>query len=146
MYWYSPVIAALIIFIFFVIACVCLYKKHYEQDLFNLNFVQTHSAINRSNILVYKNFSNIYCNLVLKVIIFIIFSLVIHFTDRLWITYIYMALTFFSWLIFNGKKKEFKSMSEHVQPAFKPALTASSFIPVFQTITYFLLFAVYYFK
>lgn len=96
------------------------------------------------NLSIYNNFSNIRSNIFLKEAIFIVVSFIIHKTDSLDITYLYIFSVLLAWWVFNKRRTELNNLSRENKEMFKTYIFSSYItIPIFQTILYFLCYLTY---
>ncbi|MBO5463747.1 MAG: hypothetical protein J6A49_10600 [Clostridia bacterium] len=144
--WYLSIIVSIIIAIGLIIYLNVLFSKlNNEWKVFGGAGV----VVNPFNILyphlsIGNRFSNITSNIVLKTIVFIIISLIIHFTDSLTVTYIYILFVLLAWWVFNKRRKDLNYLSEENKKMFKHYVFNSYItIPIFQTILFLLCYITY---
>ena len=145
--WYLSIIISIVIAIGFIIYLNILFSKfNKEWGVFGgagtivnpFNTLYPHLSIG-------NRFSNITSNIVLKTVVFIVISLVIHFTDSLNITYVYILFVLLAWWVFNKRKKDLNGLSEDNKKIFKSYVFNSYItIPIFQTILFLLCYLTYY--
>ena len=101
-----------------------------------------------STLLFISSFFLIKGGTIIQFLLFIISALIVHFTDTLWITYIYTLLVLFAWFMFAKKRKMFLSDPTYFldEPKYRVIIFANIVIPVYQTINWILLFVVYWFN
>ena len=144
MWWITIIIDVLLIGIGFVF-CGVYYKKHYG-DVFgsiSLHVLEGHEILHGRIFGVMPNFSNFSFNILLKGIVTLVCIIVIHFTDSLWITYIFTPYLLLTYWMFKNRVKHFKSQDEAHKDAMKPALVASFSLPLFHTLYLILLYITY---
>lgn len=144
--WYLSIIVSIIIAIGLIIYLNVLFSKlNNEWKVFGgagvvvnpFNTLYPHLSIG-------NRFSNITSNIVLKTIVFIVISLIIHFTDSLTVTYIYILFVFLTWWVFNKRRKDLNYLSEENKKMFKRYVFNSYItIPIFQTILFLLCYITY---
>lgn len=87
-----------------------------------------------------NNFSNIYCNVILKGIVTILCNIIIYCFQLLWITYLYVIYLLFSLWVFNKRLQHYRALDTSQKDLLKPAIISSSVIPVSHLIFYLSLF------
>ena len=82
---------------------------------------------------------------IIQFLLFIISALIVHFTDSLWVTYIYVLLVVFAWFMFAKKRKILLSDPAYLfdEAGQKAMIFANIVIPIYQTINWALLFVIY---
>lgn len=98
-----------------------------------------------STLLFISSFFLIKGGTIIQFFLFIISALIVHFTDSLWITYIYVLLVVFAWSMFLKKRKLILSDPVYFfdEAGQKAMIFANIVIPVYQTINWILLFVIY---
>lgn len=144
--WYLPIILSIVLAVIFIIYLNSLFSKlNKEWKMFGgvghivnpFNACYPHLSIG-------NRFSNITSNIVLKSVIFIIVALIVHYTDSLIISYIYILFVLIAWFVFNKRRKDLNNLSEENKKMFKSYVFKSYItIPIFQTILYLLCYLTY---
>ena len=144
MWWITIIIDIILIFICSQF-CKKYYSKHYASGIgsFSLSFLHTHETLHGRVFGVMPNFANYSLNIVLKGVVTIVCILVVHFTDSLWLTYMYIPYLILTYWTFKTRLQHYKSQPTSTQSHIKPALTASSIIPIFHTISLLLLYVTF---
>lgn len=147
MWWITIIVDIALVFLGFVF-CSNYYSRHYEKDLgyLSLQFLQMYEIVQGRVFGVMPNFSNFSYNILLKGIITIICILVIHFTDSLWITYLYMPYLFFTYWVFKRRVQHYMEQPNESKTMIKPALVASFTLPFIHTLFLALLYVTYLFN
>lgn len=135
--WYLSIIISIVIFVFLCFYTLKLYAKLKAKNIFPETEIHILNTFH-PNIKTLPFFSNITSNLLLKEIIFIIFSLIIHFTDSLTPTYIYILLLLLAWFTYNGRKKEFVEAKQNYPNIIIVLRKAFIVLPIFNTILFLL--------
>ncbi len=147
MWWISIIIETAVIIATFIF-CNTYFKKIYGGILGDLSLseLQLHENLNRRIFGTTINFFNISANVLLKGIITFICILIIHFTDKLWISDIYVLYLVLTYFVFVRRFKHYNEQLNQTKKAIKPALISSAVLPIAHTIFYISLFVTYYFN
>lgn len=143
--WFLSIIISVIIGSSIIFYLNYLFKKlTTEWKIFGIgNIINPFNAC-YPHLNIGNNFSNIRNNIILKEGIFIVISLIIHTTDSLNITYLYIIFVLFAWWVFNRRRNELNNLSNENKKMFKNYVFNSYItIPIFQTILYLLCFVTY---
>ena len=140
--WWISILINLLIVIISVVICIYSYKK--TADVFFLETMRLHGILYGNALCHQNNFSNIYANVILKFVITCVCIIIIHFSDSLWISYIYILYLLLSYRMFNMRKKEFNSLQSEEKALLKPAFNITILIPVIHTLFYISLFLTYF--
>lgn len=143
--WFLSIIISVIIGSSIIFYLNYLFKKlTTEWKIFGIgNIINPFNAC-YPHLSIGNNFSNIRNNIILKEGIFIVISLIIHTTDSLNITYLYIIFVLFAWWVFNRRRNELNNLSNENKKMFKNYVFNSYItIPIFQTILYLLCFVTY---
>lgn len=141
--WFLPIIISIVISV-----ALFFYEKNLYSNLKATDQLFLEARLQMLNkfhpyIQVLPNFSNITSNILVKEIVFIIFSLVIHFTDSLIPTYIYIVLVVLTWVKYNTRKKSFPEAKENYPDIVAVLPKAYIILPIFHTILYVLCYLTY---
>lgn len=147
MWWITIIIDVLLVVLAFVF-CNVYYNKHYGGNFgpMSLNVLRTHEVIEGKILDVMPGFSNFSCNVLLKCIVTIICIVIIHFSDSLWITYLYMPYLLLTYWVFKNRVQHYNAQTPDNKHFIKPALVASFTLPLFQTIFMISLYITYFFN
>lgn len=146
--WYLSIIISIIICIGFIVYLNNLFSK-FSKSFFPFNAAMLTNDFNilYPQLSINNKFSNITSNLILKTVIFIVVSLIIHFTDSLIVTFVYVVFVFVAWWVFNKRRNDLNTLSVETQGFFKQYVFKSYItIPIFQTILYLLCYITYLFN
>lgn len=132
--WWISILMDIFLAIISVIICVVYYKK--SADYFFIETMRTHSILYGNSLNHRNNYSNIYANIILKCVVALICIIVIHFFDSLWIGHIYLLYLFFSYFVFNNRRKEYNSLTPDEKKLIKPAYCITILIPIMHTLFY----------
>lgn len=144
MWWISITIDVALVVLAFIFSSVY-YKTQYggSTGIFLLQGLHIHEVLNGKIFGVLPNFSNYLYNTIVKCIITIVCIVVIHFTDSLWITYLYMPYLLLTYWTFSNRLKHYKAQDANIKHCIKPALVASFIIPIFHTLCLVSLYITY---
>ena len=147
MWWISILGVIFLVAISFII-CSLHYQKHFsEKNEMNLYFtsqvLQMHNALYGKKVDIVNEFSNISFNILLKGIITIICILMIHFTDSLFITSIYIFYLLLTFWVYWNRKEHFKRLDSASKDLLGPVFKITYILPWFHLAFYILLFVTY---
>jgi len=148
----SPLVMSLIslvLFIFFWVRNVLLYQNNYVGGIkrFNLSAVEMHNRFHRSPLDAdYKNFSSYTWSLFRMLIRLVLFSCLLYFfpNSRIiyWVIHILsVVLVILTLWMYYARKDHYKSITnETIKDAFTPIMKASISLPIYQLVTWLMLF------
>ena len=145
MWWITIIITITLVLIAFLF-CNRYYARHYGSSTGRvlLSCLHSHEVLYGSIFRVLPNFSNISCNVLLKSVVTIICILIVHLSDSLWVTYLYLAYLLLTYSTFKKRKQHYNAQDSASKEIMKPALVAFSILPVFHTLFMVLLHVAYY--
>lgn len=145
MWWITILIDIILVIIAFVF-CNFYYNRHYSGvwGEISLDQLRTHEVINGKIFGVTPSFSNFSTNVLLKCIVTIICIVIVHFTDSLFTTYVYIPYLLLNYWMFNSRLRYYKAQPPQFKSFIKPALVASFILPLFQTVFLLSLYLTYF--
>ena len=143
--WWITIIADIALVAIGFLFCKTYYNKTYGRDLgfFSLSFLRTHEVLHGNIFGIMPNFSNFSYNILLKGFVTIVCILIVHFTDSLWLTHLYIFYLLITYWMFKNRLQHYNSQPEHNRTHIKPALVASFTLPFFHTLFLLLLYITY---
>ncbi len=143
--WWISIILDIILIISSFIFCTLYYNQNYGDPIkqISLTLLQSHNALYGNIFQVMHGFSNYSYNILLKGIITIICIFVVHFTDSLWITYLYLPYLLLTYWIYGKRVKQYKSENESQKKIIRPSFVVSFSLPLFHTMFLILIYLTY---
>ena len=144
MWWITIVLDLALVLIGFLI-CALYYNKHYGGFLgeLSLDCLKTYNVFLGNWFEAMPLFSNFSCNILTKGIITIISILIVHFTDKLWITYLYCPYLIATYRVYGKRVQLYMSEDKEERETIRPPFVASFLLPLFHTLFFVLLFLTY---
>ena len=120
-----------------------LYKEGFGDALnarLNLMLIEMHTKLNdvpgNPIFSVSQNFINYTANLILKFVIFAVVTIILHFTNSLFLTSLYILPLIFAWQAYKKRKDFYNAMSDEYKKAYSSLYKACICIPLYQTLLF----------
>lgn len=146
--WFIPIIISFVLLVVSFIVLSKIYNKVFNSkssldNTFNRSAAEVISSI-QPNIAIMDGFKNLKANCILKFIAFVISALIVHFTDKLWITSLFLILLLMTWYVFADKNRIIKNNLSTFNKDLRSALFNSNLVlPIYQTLNFCFLYLVY---